>query len=159
MRELTRKLNYAIITFSLLSIYGPAGALASIGPFGGNIACIAIDPNVPSTMYACAGGVFKSTNAGAQWFPVTIGALSLVIDPTNSDTIYAAGVGVSKSTDGGGSWTPLSLRIPIGLLAIDPEETHTLYAVCHEAEWSFAWGLYKTTNGGATWLRSACSNR
>lgn len=45
----------------------------SIGPgnIGGRTRAIVIDPVVPDTMYAAgvAGGVFKSTDGGAAWFP------------------------------------------------------------------------------------------
>jgi photosystem II stability/assembly factor-like uncharacterized protein len=41
----------------------------SIGPEGGTISSLAIDPKTPTTFYAGTdgGGVFKSTNGGAKW--------------------------------------------------------------------------------------------
>ena len=41
----------------------------SLGPEGGNIIALAIDPATPTTLYAGtgAGGVFKSTTGGSSW--------------------------------------------------------------------------------------------
>ncbi|WP_347244981.1 hypothetical protein, partial [Thermogutta sp.] len=51
-----------------------AGSLVwrSIGPEGGSIYALAIDPATPGTLYAgtYGGGVFKSTNGGASWSAV-----------------------------------------------------------------------------------------
>ncbi|MGQ9568633.1 MAG: hypothetical protein ACUVWW_11370, partial [Anaerolineae bacterium] len=43
----------------------------SIGPEGGTIYALAIDPATPTTLYAGTwGGVFKSTNGGGNWSAV-----------------------------------------------------------------------------------------
>jgi hypothetical protein len=85
---------------------------------------VVIDPRSPSTLYAGyvdhagngAGGILKSTDAGASWIPANAGrtfidARVLVIDPVNADNIYAAvGTdGVFKSVDGGANWTRLAV--------------------------------------------------
>ena len=75
-------------------------------------------------MYAGAvtGGVWKTTDGGNTWVPLTdllpvlnIGALAM--DPTNSQIIYAGtgetytrfqGQGIFKTTNGGATWTQLS---------------------------------------------------
>lgn len=94
---------------------------ASWSPGQGRINAIAVDPNNPSTYYvgAPAGGIWKSTDSGENWTPLTdhlpqIGVSGIAVDPTNSDIIYIAtgdddsddsyAVGVWKSTDGGTTW-------------------------------------------------------
>src|SRR5262249_25570683 len=77
---------------------------------------LAIDPTNFSTLYAATyGGVFKSTNGGANWTagnsglpPSPTKVSALAIDPTNPSTLYAGtyGNGVFKSTNGGESWVP-----------------------------------------------------
>src|SRR5207249_2172433 len=75
-----------------------------------NITALATDPTNANIVYAgtAGGGVFKTTNAGANWTPIVKGLFNfnisaIVIDPTTPATVYAAthGDGVFKSTDGG----------------------------------------------------------
>ncbi|MGA3092443.1 MAG: hypothetical protein ABSD75_27890 [Terriglobales bacterium] len=89
----------------------------------GRMTAIAVDPNTPDTVYVggAEGGVWKSTNGGAAWTPITdsqpsLAIGSIAIDPTNSQNIYVGtgeenfngdgyyGAGILKSTDGGSSW-------------------------------------------------------
>ena len=78
----------------------------SIGPEGGNIRVLAIDPSNSNIIYAGTnGGVFKSTNGGGTWNAVNSGLTNtsvstLAIDPSNSNIIYAGtgGGGVFKSS-------------------------------------------------------------
>jgi len=91
-------------------------------------------------------------------------ATSIVIDPrgTRDRVIYLgthAG-GVWKTTDGGLSWLPLTDMMPslsIGALALDPADPNIVYAgTASPADGvgiyvSRSAGLYKSTNGGASW--------
>src|SRR5437763_1180036 len=73
-----------------------AGTLIPLGPDGGKIQALVIDPLDPLTVYAGAspGGVFKSSDGGQAWtamrngFPVTTGAsvISLAVDPSRHTT-------------------------------------------------------------------------
>ena len=93
---------------------------------------LAIDAQNTSTVYAAtASGLFKSTDGGASWRNlIAINVYSVAINPRKPSTVYAGtDDGVAKSTDGGDSWTP----IPGGpgrirLLALDPQESDTVYA-------------------------------
>src|SRR5665213_740900 len=117
------------------------------------ISGVAIDPAVPSTLYAwsSAGDVFKSTDGAASWQPVVGvggGVNLLVIDPQKTSTLYAVSIyGISKSADGGASWQGASSGLagaPILWLAIDPITRAMLYAVTSS-------GLYKSTDAGGSW--------
>lgn len=141
---------------------------------GGRINAIAIDPTDDNIMYAGAasGGVFKTTNGGANWDPIfdeqpflTIGTIE--IDPTDNNTIYvgtgdvniggyvAVGDGLYRSTDAGATWEHLGLtdqRI-ISKVKIDYNNPSTIYVgtMGLPFERNEERGLYKSTDNGATW--------
>ncbi len=54
-------------------------AWTSLGPEGGWIYALAIDPTTPNTLYAgtSGGGMFKSTNGGTIWSAVNTGLTNL----------------------------------------------------------------------------------
>jgi hypothetical protein len=67
------------------------GVWTSVGPYGGRIRALAIDPTTPATLYAGTdgGGVSKSTDAGGTWAAANTGleypypyVSALAIDPT-----------------------------------------------------------------------------
>ncbi len=127
---------------------------------------ITVDPNTSTTWYVGtpAGGLWKSTNSGANWTPLTddlpqIGVSGIAIDHSNSNIIYITtgdddggdtqSAGVFKSTDGGSTWNPT---------AINPDNTpasmNEIYM--HPANSNILWvatsqGIFKTTDAGATW--------
>ncbi|MEV0181700.1 choice-of-anchor D domain-containing protein [Streptomyces sp. NPDC050625] len=100
------------------------------GPNSGEVVDIAFDPRggTERIMYVAAGngGLWRSTDAGTNWKPVTdqlpatsIGAVAL--DPVDPDIIYvgtgnlfvgaggmAKAAGIFKSVDGGRSWSRLN---------------------------------------------------
>ena len=157
-----------------------AGGLTfrSIGPAltSGRISDVAVDPTNKKTWYVAtaAGGVWKSVNAGLSFTPVfdgegsfSIGAIT--IDPKNPNVIWvgsgennaqrvvAYGDGVYKSIDGGRSWKNVGLKESehIGRILIDPRNSDVVYVASQGPLWSKGGerGLYKTTDGGATWTR------
>jgi photosystem II stability/assembly factor-like uncharacterized protein len=128
-------------------------------PTGGRITCIATDPTDPETLYvgAAGGGVWKSTDAGATWTPLTdampslfMGALAVA--PSNPNVIYAgtgeanngpsktrakrynlySGRGILKSTDGGQTWKQLGADIfnrrSFSRIVVQPNNENTVYA-------------------------------
>ncbi len=136
----------------------------------GRVTAIAIDPNDNKTVYlgGAEGGVWKTTDGGTAWTPLTdsqptLSIGSLAIDPANSNIIYAGtgeanlngdsygGMGILKSTDGGKTWSLLGANIfdglHIGALAIEKDNPQVILAASE-------FGLYRSTDGGATWLAS-----
>ena len=82
----------------------------------GRVNVLVVDPNNPNTYYVGepAGGIWKSTDAGQTWTPLSdqlgqIGVSGIAVDYNNSNTIYIAtgdddagdtySIGVWKSTD------------------------------------------------------------
>ncbi len=149
-----------------------------IGPAltSGRIVDFAVNPRRPAEYYAAAasGGLWRTVNAGTTWTPVfddqgsySIGALAM--DPenplvlwvgtgeNNSQRSVAYGDGVYLTRDGGSSWTHVGLRESehIGMIAIHPEDTDTVYVAAQGPLWRSGGdrGLYRTTDAGKTWER------
>ncbi len=117
-------------------------------------------PTEPGCQYYAPGHVHKSTNSGDIWtelttaFPVGESVYSLIVDPDDSNLIWATtNKSIYQSTNAGASFGPLMNGIPadawIGRLRLDESSSvtsRTLYVLVVNPG-----GVYKTTNGGATW--------
>jgi len=152
--------------------------LRNVGPAlqSGRIGDIVIDPRDRSTWYVAvaSGNVWKTVNEGTTWEPIfedygsySIGCLAL--DPHNPQVIWLGtgenasqrsvgyGDGVYKSLDAGRSWTNVGLRQSehIGKILIDPRDSDVVYVAAQGPLWAPGGerGLYKTTDGGASWGR------
>ena len=115
-----------------------------------------------TTLYAAfsGGGVWKSTNAGSTWTPITetLGSLSvgsLELDPNNSNTLYlglgdpfdGTGIGLVKSTDGGATWmAPVYLGNSTSItdLQVAPGNSNLVLATTNA-------GVFRSVDAGATW--------
>ena len=115
-----------------------------------------------TTLYAAfaGGGVWKSTNGGTTWAPITetLGSLSvgaLELDPNNSNTLYlglgdpfdGTGIGLVKSTDGGATWmNPVYLGNATSITDIQvvPGNSNIVLATTNA-------GLFRSLDAGATW--------
>jgi len=142
------------------------------------ITALAVNPKDSGILYAAVadnapyntGGFRMSTDFGDTWTvlsasPVSAPAVmnSLVIDPTNPSIFYlGSSHGVFKSTDGGVHWSAASNGLPdiamVGPLVMDPATPTTLYAGTGgdntglSGRLSSGFGIFKSTNGGETWL-------
>lgn len=144
---------------------GAAGVGAGDLPNAGRVSALAVvDANI-AYLGAASGGVWKTTNGGSDWTPLTDDQVSLAIgaiavDPNNSNLVYAGlgeqnfctncyfGYGILKSTDAGATWTlssPPELQgHTIGRLAVDPNNSSIVYAATTN-------GIARSNDGGATW--------
>jgi photosystem II stability/assembly factor-like uncharacterized protein len=135
----------------------------------------AMDDDFRHVLVASAsGGVWKSTNAGTTWEPIfdqygsaSIGAVAIF--PKNPDIIWVGtgeanvrnsvgwGDGMYKSTDGGQTFTRVGLEDShhIARIITHPENPDIVYVAAQGHLWGYTGqrGLYKTTDGGETWLK------
>ena len=132
--------------------------------------------SVGDGVYRSTDGGENWTNVGLK---ETERIVKIAIDPTDSNTVYVCAPGklwsdsedrgVYKTTDAGKSWTKVlkgsNLSTGCGMLSLDAQNPKTLYASLWDFRrkgWTFrsggegpsspsASGLYKSTDGGATW--------
>jgi photosystem II stability/assembly factor-like uncharacterized protein len=151
----------------------------SIGPanMGGRIDDIAVVESNPSTYYVgfATGGLWKTTNNGTTFTPVfdeqpvtSIG--DIAIAPSDPNIVYVGsgepnnrqsasfGAGMYKSTDAGKTWKPIGLveTQSIARVVVHPKDPNIVYvaAIGHLFGPNKERGLYKTTDGGATWTNT-----
>jgi len=160
--------SFNIPTFNWVSLGPTPGAYFSYGNISSRIVSGAFDPTNANVIYISPanGGVWKSTDAGITWMPLTDQQASLSmgaieIDPTNTNIVYAGtgeatysgasyyGRGLLKSTDGGSSWTNITSGLPTSTyfsrLKIRPNNNTQLLAALGNS------GLYRSTNSGTSW--------
>ncbi|MDX9757619.1 MAG: T9SS type A sorting domain-containing protein [Bacteroidota bacterium] len=140
---------------------------------GGRMRAVLFHPTETSTLYAGAasGGVWKSTDLGLSWRPLTdkmprlpVGAL--VMDKNDPNILYAGtgeplgsnfgrsggspyydGLGVMRSSDGGEQWSLLpwpKANSAVHRIAVHPLSSDTLLVATVDK-------LYKSTDAGQTW--------
>lgn len=161
-----------------------ADAWVNVGPSnrGGCTKSIAIHPTDGNIIYAGAagGGVWKSTNGGSSWTPLTdltipdLATVSVAIDPSNPNIIYAgsgdgslatdalSGTGLYKSTNAGGSWTKIGatqLSRTVNKVLVHPTNSNIVFACNFDGTGSNGKGLYRSTNGGTSFTRVHPTNK
>jgi photosystem II stability/assembly factor-like uncharacterized protein len=147
-----------------------------VGPHrGGRVVAVAGHPTEPSVFYfgACAGGVWKTTDGGAYWEPVSDGFFetaavgAIAVAPSEPRVLYAGtgeacvrsnvshGDGVYRSDDGGRSWTNVGLRDTrhIARVRVHPRDAATVYVAALGRAWgpNRDRGIFRSRDGGVTW--------
>jgi len=150
-----------------------------VGPFrGGRVLAVSGVVGDSHTYYfgGVAGGVWKSTDGGLSWRPMTdkvkdmspsIGAIAVA--PSDANVIYAgtgeacirgnivSGNGVYKSIDAGKSWTFIGLRDThaIGRIIVHPKNPDIVLvaALGHPFGPNPERGIFRTSDGGKSWSK------
>jgi photosystem II stability/assembly factor-like uncharacterized protein len=147
-----------------------------IGPFrGGRSVAVAGVPSDPKTYYfgATGGGVWKTTDAGLSWLPISDGFFktgsvgAIAVAAADPNTIYVGmgeacvrgnasnGDGVYKSIDGGRTWRNVGLQqtYHIGAVVVHPKNPDIVYVAALGHLWgpNPERGVYRSTDGGQTW--------
>jgi photosystem II stability/assembly factor-like uncharacterized protein len=151
----------------------------NLGPFrAGRVAAVSGAIGQPAVFYIGlpAGGVWKTTSAGETWYPIfdsikdvsSIGSIDVA--PSDPNVIYVGtgdiitggaineGNGVYKSMDAGRTWRHLGLDATkqIPTLLVDPHDPNVVLLgaqgdVHHK---SHDRGVFRSTDGGATWTQT-----
>lgn len=182
------KSNYKIKELDKALALSPIGKKSSLdwisrgpGNVGGRSRGIIIDPDEASAntwfIAAVGGGVWKTSDAGANWEELTkdVGSLSasyMAMAPSNHDVIYLGtgegfgnldalgGQGIWKSIDRGITWNQLENTTVdsfiINRIIVDPNDENILLAATSIANNSASGlyaGIWKSIDGGENWER------
>lgn len=139
---------------------------------GGTVEGIVIDPIDSNILYANSwgDGVYKSTNGGQTWVNRSVGLetgfiYELAIDPSNTQHILASDYehGLKQTINGGDTWTAVTGITPgsvIYSIDFNPQNSSIVYVGLREPSIyvngvAVAWpgGVFKSTDGGSTWVR------
>lgn len=155
------------------SLAGPVNTDNGIG----RVDRLAFHPSNASIVYAGAagGGLWRTTDAGANWTNLTadipcLGISGIGLDPNDVNTIYILtgdgdsdisglvedfgymrfSIGVLRSTDGGARWTRLSpfpgtTNTLVGYRLVMHPTNSNIFFACTSQ------GLFRTDDGGQTW--------
>lgn len=151
----------------------------NLGPFrGGRTAAVTGAIGQPGVFYigTPGGGVWKTTNAGATWFPIfddikevsSVGSVDVA--PSDPNVVYAGmgdiitggsineGNGVYKSTDAGRTWRHMGLDATkqIPSMSVHPHNPNEILIAAQGDVHirSRDRGVFRSTDGGATWTQT-----
>src|SRR5262245_30944685 len=149
-----------------------------VGPSrGGRVTAVTGVPSQPKTFYmgVASGGVFRTTDSGVTWVPITDGKIplgsigSIAVADSDPRIIYvgtgsdgvrsnvSTGRGIYRTTDGGETWKFLGLYNAgqIGSVRIHPTNPDIAWvaAVGDIFKSNAERGVFKTTDGGQTWRK------
>ena len=149
-----------------------------VGPSrGGRVTTVTGVPSQPKTFYmgVASGGLFRTTDSGVSWLPITDGKIplgstgSVAVSDSDPNIIYlgtgsdgvrsnvSTGRGVYKSIDGGQSWKFVGLYNAgqIGAVRIHPSNPNIVWVAANGDIFKSnpERGVFKTTDGGETWRK------
>ena len=149
----------------------------SIGPFRGgrsNTATGVVGDINTYYMGTTGGGLWKTTDMGLTWKNISDGFFktgsigAVAVAESDPNVVYVgmgehavrgvmthSGDGVYKSTDAGKTWKKIGLDLTqhISRIVIHPKDPNVVYVAAQGALFSKSpqRGIYKSTDGGATW--------
>ncbi len=176
VRALAQQANAVQSRAATWRLIGPRNTPTTANSYGGNgrVNTVRVHPTNSNILFACtpAGGLWKSTNAGASWTAISdaiavLGATDVAFDPTNPNIMYLAtgdgdasdtySTGVYKSTDGGNTWAVTGLNFTtsqynnLSKILVHPTNNQLLL-VCGNG------GIRRSTNGGTSWTTVSTAN-
>ena len=124
---------------------------------------------------ATGGGVWKTTDGGTTWNPVSDGQLrsssvgAIAVAPSNPDIVYVGmgeaelrgnvmqGDGIYRSSDAGRTWRHIGLANTqaIGRVRVHPRDPNIVYvaALGHPYGPNDERGVFRSTDGGQNWRK------
>jgi photosystem II stability/assembly factor-like uncharacterized protein len=149
-----------------------------VGPNrGGRVTAVTGVPSEPATFYmgVASGGIWKTTDAGQNWFPISDGKIpvgsigAIEVAPSDPTVVYVGtgsddirsnvsiGRGVYRSIDGGQTWSFDGLHDvgQIGAVRVHPANPDIVYvsATGDPFKPTPDRGIYRTRDGGRSWQK------
>jgi photosystem II stability/assembly factor-like uncharacterized protein len=149
-----------------------------VDPRNSNVVWLGTGENNNQRSVGFGDGIYKSIDAGATWTRMGLEnsehIQNILIDPRDSNVVYVSAIGplwnaggdrgLYKTIDGGKTWRAvLTISPDTGVtdVAMDPRNANVLYAAAYQRRRAVGQligggpesGLYKTTDGGATWTK------
>ncbi|MFZ4589987.1 MAG: YCF48-related protein [Ignavibacteria bacterium] len=96
--------------------------------------------------------IYKTTNGGVNWFPISIPLTGNIktVKTTDGNIVYIGALSgtnrIAKSTNGGTNWTTITLPVTVDVSSLDFKDANTGY-VCGNTTTA----ICRTTDGGLTW--------
>jgi photosystem II stability/assembly factor-like uncharacterized protein len=149
---------------------------------GGRVTTVTGVPSQPRTFYmgVASGGLFRTTDGGESWQPLTDGKIplgsmgSVAVAESDPNVIWlgtgsdgarsnvSTGRGVYRSTNAGESWSFVGLYNAgqIGALRVHPTDPNTAWvsATGDVFKRNTERGIFKTTDAGRTWRKTLYLN-
>lgn len=152
---------------------GSSSFWTPVGPFGGPMFRVAVDPTNPAVLYTASvygSGIFISSDGGASWRRAAASLRDVdfyELEVDREGTVWARvnapeGAGRLLRVPGGGSiweYVPIVGEAIAEGLALDPGNAATLYVTGNGATQTEQ-GLFRSTDHGSTWrsiLRNCAS--
>lgn len=169
--ELRKTSGFAFTNAAPWINLGPTpGYYFAYSNISGRVTTVKYDPVNPDIVYvgAAYGGVWKSTNGGGNFVPisdneVSMSTGSIAVNPVNPQIVYYGtgeatysaasyyGRGILKSTNGGANWINYTAGLPnltyCSRIVIRPGFPDQLLAAMGTA------GLYRSTDAGMNWVQ------
>lgn len=192
----TQSRTYLAVAAAMAALAGPLGAQQAptrsaldpavlehfawrnLGPDrGGRSIAVSGVRGQPNVAYfgATGGGLWKTTDSGESWVPVTDGQITsasvgaVAVSESDPDVVYIGtgescirgnimpGDGVYRSRDGGETWTHVGFENvdAVSKIRIDPRDPNVVYVAVFGkySVPSEERGVYKSTDGGESWRR------
>jgi photosystem II stability/assembly factor-like uncharacterized protein len=141
---------------------------------GGRVSSIVVHPGDANTLYLAAaqGGVWKTTDGGLAWVPLTdqlssLASGALALDPANPSIVYYGtgeqhfsgdsyyGDGLFRSLDAGANWTKIATKASVGSylsrVVLKPIDSNVILLGSDR-------GVMRSTDGGSNWTNPLSPN-
>ena len=160
IRSVSVRLGVAMLLVLVFREPAAAGVnrWTSLGPSGGYVQDLAVDPSDASRVFAATQtGLFRTTDGGVHWLPTSVAAAGAVaISPSDPNVVYTDSF---RSGDGGLTWQPMTSLFGPGSgaqhVAVDPSNPRIVHAGYLRVNFVFPVeyhaGVATSQDGGNSW--------
>ncbi len=145
---------------TVISTNIPGGQATGASPLGAWVTPFVIHPTNPQTLFAGYDRLYKTTDRGDSWTPISPALTNdvlrfIAVAPSNPSTIYAATHDtIVRTTDGGETWSYVTEWDPkvngaVSYIAVDPTNPQRLFVTV--SGYVAGKKVFMSPDGGTTW--------